>query len=1273
MLRQIGSGGMGEVYKAHDMLLDRDVAVKFVHSHQTAPGARWRLLVEARAAARIQHPNVVSVYRVGEVGDRLFIVSELVGGKGLDRLAKPMPWQRVRKIALGIARGLAAAHRQGVLHRDIKPGNVIVVSDDEVKLLDFGLAEIDDDAARGGWGADDGAHAATDAEAPSLEPTLPLSDTQPPGEPAVHPSDTFEVAPHPPDNSLESLARHASHADEHVDSRVWGTPRYLAPELWAGEAASRRSDIFALGVLLYELCAGAPPHAGADLSVLPVIVSETPAPGLARVVPDIDHRFAALVARCLAIDPADRFDSADALCDELERLTRAATEPGVPAGNPYRGLLTFEAAHRALFFGRRSEISVLVERLRAEPFVVITGDSGVGKSSLCRAGLLPLVDDGALGPARGWDIVRVMPGPRPVTALAEALAPALAVDAAAIAAAMRAEPIVFDRFLHRHLGADRGLLLLVDQLEELVTMAAPAEAALVGEALGSLAARSPDLRLLATARSDFLPPLVGLMDGIARALYFLQPLSPVHIREAIVGPARVKGVSFESDALVDDLVASTAQAEGGLPLLQFTLAELWDARPEDGAVLTAAALADIGGVGGSLSRHADQVMLGLTPAQRDAARRVLTALVTAEGTRARPGEGALGVEEPDARAALDALIRGRLVVVHAGEQGAVYELAHDALVVGWSALRGWIDEEVEGRALKQRLAASAAEWERLGRAREALWGARQLGEARRIQDRSIGGRDRAFLEASRRALRRARRLRRAGLVAIIAGLAAVYGGARLAATRAVEQRVQAHLQRAGATHAAARQKRAELDRLRAESLAAFDDRRVEHGEALWARALSAAGELDALFQKASRVLEGAALLDGLAHEVHRMLGEVLYERALVAELSGNLALRDELMQRMEMYDRDGVHARRWRAPGRLGVASVPAGARVTIARYHQTGAGERILVEPRELGATPIAPIELPPGSYLLALSAPGRADVRYPLVLARGERLDIEVPLLTPADIPDGFVYVPPGRFLFGSGDSDEMRRMFLHAVPIHPVTTEAFFIARHETTFGAWIEYLRALEQERRISAASGVLMGSVELVELPDGVWQLTLQPMSQPFVVREGQALRYPGRDRNASQDWRRLPVGGITFPEAEAYAAWLDATGRVPGARLCTDHEWERAARGADDRLFPHGDALHHDQANIDRTYADASSRGPDAVGSFPASRSPFGIDDMSGNVAEWTRSTLNGEVLAQGGAYFFDSIQARSNNRAVIAPDTRGAVIGVRLCASVGPAARRIE
>jgi serine/threonine protein kinase/formylglycine-generating enzyme required for sulfatase activity len=1284
---------MGEVYKAHDTLLDRRVAVKFVHSLHTAPGARWRLLVEARAAARIQHPNVVSVYRVGEVGDRLFIVTELVRGTGLDRVARPMPWQRVRKIALGIARGLAAAHRQGVLHRDIKPSNVILVSEDEVKLLDFGLAEIDEAATRG-WAAEEvpGIQMGADGAAPSLEPTIPVSPGQP-GTPvdatgvsagsvaATEPTtwlrpETLDGAD--PDDtrratdSLEFLAQHTPPAQP-GDGDIWGTPRYLAPELWRGEAATRRTDIYSLGVLLYELCTGAPPHAEADIAVLPVLVGEQAARPLAQLVPDLDPRFAALVDRCLSIEPAVRFDSADALCDELERLTRPAAPASVPEGNPYRGLLSFEAEHRALFFGRRSEIDLMVERLRAEPFVVITGDSGVGKSSLCRAGLLPLVTEGALGPSRGWDIVHVLPGPRPVSALAEALTPALGRDPDAIAKALLDAPIVFDHFVRRHLRAEHGLLLFVDQLEELVTMAGPDEAALVGRALGSLAARSSDLRLLATARSDFLPRLAGLMDEIARALYFLQPLPPANIREAIVGPARVKGVSFESDALIDHLVASTAQAEGGLPLLQFALAELWDVQPADRVVLTAAALEHIGGVGGSLSRHADHVLLALTDAQRGAARRLLTALVAAAGTRARRGESELGVEEPDTRAALDALIRGRLVVAHAGEQGAVYELAHDALVMGWSTLRRWLDEEVEGREIKQRLEVSAAEWERLGRTREALWGARQLTEARRLRVETLGGRDRAFLDASRRALARARRLRRAGLVAIVAGLAVVYGGAQLAAASAVDRRVRAQMASAAAIHTAARHKRAELDRLRAEGLAAFDDRRIDDGEATWERVLKTETELDVLFQEASRVLEGAALLGGQEHDVHRMLGDVLYERALAAEVSGKRALRDELVQRMEMYDPDGVHARQWRTPGRIGIDSTPAGARVTIARYQRKDDGKRVLVEQRDLGATPIADVELPPGSYLLELSAPGRADTRYPFVLARGERLDIEVPLLVPGEIPDGFVYVPPGRFLFGSGDSEDMRRLFLRTVPLHPVTMDGYFIARHETTYGEWIEYLRALppveRQRRSIQAASGVLQGSVELVERPDGTWQLALQPMARTFVVREGQDLVYPGRERQAVQDWRRLPVGGVTFAEAEAYAAWLATTGRVPGAHLCTEHEWERAARGADDRLFPHGDTLAHTDDNIDTTYRDGQARGPDMVGSFPASRSPFGVDNLAGNVLELTQPSLeDGGAVARGGAYFFDSIQARSSNRGVIEPDTRGAVIGVRLCASVGPA-----
>ncbi|MFP2928547.1 protein kinase domain-containing protein, partial [Pyxidicoccus sp. 3LG] len=145
--RLIGRGGMGVVYLAQDTSLDRRVAVKFIASHQPEPWVRAYFETEARAIARLQHPNVVTVFRVGEVEGRPYIVSEYVEGQSLAELPLPVPWRRVLALGIGLARGLAAAHRQGVLHRDLKPSNALVTGSGEVKLLDFGLAERFDDGA----------------------------------------------------------------------------------------------------------------------------------------------------------------------------------------------------------------------------------------------------------------------------------------------------------------------------------------------------------------------------------------------------------------------------------------------------------------------------------------------------------------------------------------------------------------------------------------------------------------------------------------------------------------------------------------------------------------------------------------------------------------------------------------------------------------------------------------------------------------------------------------------------------------------------------------------------------------------------------------------------------------------------------------------------------------------------------------------------------------------------------------------------------------------
>ncbi|HEY0989190.1 MAG TPA: serine/threonine-protein kinase, partial [Kofleriaceae bacterium] len=148
VVRQLGRGGMGMVYLAYDDVLDRSVALKFMGAADLKAEARSRFLVEARAIARLQHPNIVGIYRVGEVLGRPYLAYEHIVGRSLDELPKPVPWLRALELVLGVARGLSAAHRRDVLHRDIKPANVMLADSGEIKLLDFGLAKLLDDSAR---------------------------------------------------------------------------------------------------------------------------------------------------------------------------------------------------------------------------------------------------------------------------------------------------------------------------------------------------------------------------------------------------------------------------------------------------------------------------------------------------------------------------------------------------------------------------------------------------------------------------------------------------------------------------------------------------------------------------------------------------------------------------------------------------------------------------------------------------------------------------------------------------------------------------------------------------------------------------------------------------------------------------------------------------------------------------------------------------------------------------------------------------------------------
>ncbi len=1238
LIRVLGHGGMGTVYLAHDTLLEREVAIKVVRVDAVDERLRHRFLVEARAVARLSHPNVVTVFRAGLTPTgQPYLAQELIRGHSLAAAPRPVPPDEALRLALDVARGLAAAHRAGILHRDVKPANVMVSHDGTAKLLDFGIAKLVGDAAP--EPPTIARRAPPGSSTPELDVTAPGATPGPPGARAPR---------HPPPRLVTTSGASVSAGG----LAAAGTPRYMAPELWQGHGASVRSDLYALGVLLHELIVGVPPFAQAELDTLrEAIVDGPPPPRIDTVVADADVALSNLVADLLDRDPGRRPGSADAVVHRLERIVDGAAP--IPDGSPYPGLAPFEASHRAVFFGRGSDVSAIVDRLRTSPVVAVIGDSGIGKSSVCRAGVVAAVERGALGDRRTWSVVHATIGRRPATALRDALG-----------LAAGATPTVLELVAHLGAGAatGAGTLVFVDQLEELVTMADPDEACDAARLLAALADDAPGIKLLLAVRGDFVTRVAGwsaLGPVMSRSLHLLRRLDAADARDAIVGPATAKGVAFENQQLVETLVDAVTANPGALPLLQFTLAALWQRRDVARDVIPAAALAAMGGVGGSLAQHGDGILSGLSAPARRSARRIMVSLVTPEQTRASREHGELVAADDAAAAdALEALVRGRLIVARdtpAGEPS--YALAHEALVASWQTLRDWLDAESGLRGLRARLAAAVDEWHRLGRSADLLWGAARLTEARGLGE--VAARDAAFLVASRGAVRR-RRLGRGLLVASVPAVAiASWLAFRASESAARDRQVRARLSAAAGWVATAERERRHGAAARATAFALFDGGDPAAGEARWRDAVQAIDAARAAYRDATAELEAAVVRGGQRADVRARMADAILDHALVAELAGDAIATAELVRRLAAYD-DGSRRRRWDQPGALTVEAAGA-TRIHVHAY----VDRRGVLEPGPAlleVAGPRLAGSLPPGSYVVQLEGGGGAAVALPVVIGRGE--PVVAALTMPVALPDGFVYVPAGRFVVGGAGDDLLRRDFLSAPPRHAIASAAYLIARHEVTFAGWMEYLRVLTPDERERRRPATAPGRVMTMRL-DGhaPYALTLQPSTVAYHAAEGQPLIFPGRTSRREVRWERLPVSGVSFEDARAYAAWLASTGRVPRARLCTEHEWERAARGADGRSYPHGERLDVDDANIDVTYGrDPMSYGPDEVGAHPRSRSPLGVDDLTGNAWEWVRGP--GEAaMFRGGGWYHGVSSALTMNRDFADPTMRPVWAGVRICA----------
>lgn len=1271
LVRFIGEGAMGQVYLYRDTRLERDVAVKFI-SRPSELGCR-RFVREARAIARVQHPNIVSIYRSGEYARWPYLVQEFVQGESLTRHDLPVCWQRAHRFALALASGLADAHRAGVLHRDIKPANIMITGTGIPKLVDFGLAKLIE---------------ADDVRPPERRVTRVEAD---------HPSRVTSSRVTPG----RVTPNRATNAEAPLTGRgqVLGTAYYLAPEIWAGQAASPRSDVYSLGVVMYQLCTGRVPFADVPEMALPGVLTRQAAPVVTEQAPEVTPALARIIARCLDRAPDQRYASAEQLRAALAAIEDLSAGPEAAVSRcPYRGLLAFEARHSSLFFGRRRESCEVIERLGGQRSVFVVGESGVGKSSLVRAGVLPLVAErglrGCVDGERSFAVCELVPGRTPMRTLAVALAGRLGASTDDTYQDLTRAPVrLLEKLGTRH-GRSAGTVFFVDQLEELVTVSESGQARAVIRILTSLLDEVPGCRLVATVRGDQITrvaALPGLSDVLERSLYFLRPLGEVGIREAVIEPARAVGFEFESDAMVMALVEATLAATAGLPLLQFALLQLWDGRDVERAVLTERSLAAIGGVSGALARHAEHTWQMLLPATRVGARAVLLHLVTIHRTSISATHAALTGGRPAHVRALDALCRARLIVARERDGEPVFELTHETLISAWPRLDRWLHAQGNTRLTVELLALAAREWQRLQRARDALWRGQQVRESTAIELDELPTLEQEFLRASRHRAAWTRRVRRvlvAGMLAVVvAGYALASCLQHMAAERAAAEReaaIGAFLNQAEGLLAQADERMTSMRKLREGAFRAYADAsKWRDADAQFRRALAAGQRARTSLAGSRDRLKQALAIDDSHAGTRRLLVSALSLSIALADIRAEHDIRARLIAELAKYDDDGTTHARWNGPRMVTLATAPDSLVVDLCRY-RVGDDGRMWCESSGQRQTTPASWELAPGSYRFHIppGADETAEVYYPfLVTHRNVRAPLPDVLKVPrvADIPEGYIYIPPGRYLYGFGTREEHEeaRHWFGAAPLRSYEMgRAYIIARTEVTFAEWLEYAEAEQKKNageakwigEIDADEGNRDATVQLSRLGDGNgYQFRMRIGSQVMEARSGEKIHYPDRAERREQDWLRMPVTGVSARQALGYTEWLHSSGKVPGARLCYDDEWERAARGADARVFPHGDELRPGDANFDETYGRRPRGfGLDEVGSHPASASPFTILDMVGNACEITRARTDHEqFFRRSGSFFVGDKTNAIVNRDLIIPAHKFARTGFRVCADV--------
>lgn len=686
---RIGEGGFGAVYRAHQPLINREVAIKIILAqHANRPEFVRRFETEAQLVARLEHPFIVPLYDYWREPSGAYLVMRwLRGGSLQDSLESDGAWslERVSQFLVQIGEALAVAHRQGVIHRDLKLENILLDENGNAFLTDFGIAK------------DLG-----------VQQRLTQGDA------------------------------------------IIGSPAYLSPEQIKGASVTPQTDIYSLGIVLYELLTGQHPFPESETpAALMYKQLSEPLPEVSRLREDVTPEIDMIIQQATAKEPESRYQDALTLVSDFRRAIKSTNSLDVlpSAGgqtlhlsttgvvmpepeNPYKGLRAFQEIDSVDFFGREDLTTRLLQRLQqggdTMKFLAVIGPSGSGKSSVVKAGLIPALRKGALDNSADWFIVEMVPGVDPFEELEAALLRIAVNPPVSLLEQLTQDARGLLRSIKRVLPDDNTeLLIFIDQFEELFILVEEEEQrALFLDSLLTVASEPRSrVRVVLTLRADFYDrPLnyVTFGEMLRQRTEIVLPLTNEELESAITGPARRVGMTLDP-GLITAIVTDIAEQPGALPLLQYALTELFERR--DGHTLTLRAYNEIGGTLGALARRADELYDGLDDEGQNAAHQLMLRLVNlgegTEDTRRRVSQAELltvGSDPETMKDVIEAFGRYRLLTFDhdPGTRTATVEVAHEALIRQWRRLRGWLLDSREDVRTQRRVSLASDEWIRSG-------------------------------------------------------------------------------------------------------------------------------------------------------------------------------------------------------------------------------------------------------------------------------------------------------------------------------------------------------------------------------------------------------------------------------------------------------------------------------------------------------------------------------------------------------------------------------